>query len=391
MRFVLLAALLVASTISGQTPCSECPEPGSNSCLLWPEACEQCYEDCVPDVPPPRRIAPIGPSRQPGVDYVLPKSIGIHSLNYKSNEFQSWSNNSIIIHDDGFTTQELWIDIPPYCAGHWEQPFPSHLWVQDEDGCDFEWIVKHGPARILFLRIGVVSWMVNEGQGCYIMDTAPLGFIVNRLYDMAWYRDITVVLVPWEQDWYAQGCPGTDGFPAEKYLQRLDWLVSFESERQRQVEQARAAKMKQYPGSRLQVLHAMVVNKFPGYNIRDKYVGLPTLSEKIGEMTANPLLHEPDLVGISYWKRGLDPVPALDYVKESTKYPKYRLFIAEFGARGDEQPQRYLDYIPIFREWGMRTILIWVHKDYWNHGGNYTITPAGLDALRELDNDFRRD
>lgn len=382
MRAVVFI-LMAASAAFGQT--TRLPDVCTDADIFY---CELFNIDPCPcrSASEPVRISPINaPSVQHGVDYILPKETGVHALNYKDSSFESWTDYAESIHVDGFTTQQLWVDVPPYCPGHWEPPFPSHVWIQDEYGCDFEWIMQHGPIKYLFLRVGVTSWMVNEGQGCYIMDTAPLGFIVNRLYDMAWYRDITVVLVPWEQDWYPRGCPGSTTY--SNYIERLDWLIGFESERQRQVEQTRRAKMKQYPGARLQVLHAMVVNKFPGYNIPADELDLPTVSDAIGQMVEDPALFEPDLVGISYWKRGLDPVPALDYVKNATHYPKNRLFIAEFGAKRSEQPQRYLEYIPVFWEWGIRSVLVWVYKDYWGQGGNYTITPEGLDALRKLNNE----
>ena len=373
---LLLAILMVASSAYGQilVPPGQC----TDSALLYCDIFN--IDPCPCSIGVPVRVAHIGPSSQIGVDYRLPKEVGIHALNYKDSDFDSWIDYADEIHLDGFTTAQLWVDIPPYCPGHWEEPFPSHVWVQDQPDCEFQQLVQHGPVKYLFLRIGVTSWMVNEGEGCYIMDTAPLGFIVNRLYDMAWYKDLTIVLVPWEQDWYPRGCPGTP--TNEDYVERLDRLVKFESERQRQVEQSRRAKMRQYPDARLQVLHAMVVNKFPGYNLAPDDLLLPTVSDAIGWMVEDPDLYEPDLVGISYWKRGLDPVPALDYVKERTLYPKRRLFIAEFGARTDEQPQRYLDYVPVFWDWGIRTILIWVHEDNWED--RYTITPEGLNSLLEL-------
>ena len=100
-----------------------------------------------------------------------------------------------------------------------------------------------------------------------------------------------------------------------------------------------------YPSSNLTVLHAIVLNRFPGYNVSP---GDPLVGGAVGEMVQRDGVLEPDLIGISYWKRGLDPIPALEWVKETTGYPKHRMFIAEFGARADEQPQRYEDYIPLF-------------------------------------------
>ena len=140
--------------------------------------------------------------------------------------------------------------------------------------------------------------------------------------------------------------------------------------------------MQRYPHARLNVLRAMVVSQFPGYNLPE---GDPTVSEAIGRMVEDPDLYEPDLVGVSYWRRGLNPIPALDWVKSTTYYPKNRIFIAEFGAKTGEQPGRYIDYIPAFWEWGIKTILIWVYEDNWD--GKYTVTPAGLDALRRLNNE----
>ena len=379
MRFVLLAALLVASTVSGQTLCSDCPDPDSLSCQLWPSVCEQCYEDCAPDVPPPRRVAPIGPSRQRGVDYRLHKTIGLTALNYKDDDFPGWYETARTISQLDFTSAQLWMDEPPYCAGHWVEPYPSHQWVTDDPGCEAEWLIKYSGIKQIFIKPSVRSWLVNDG-GCYILDTTPQSFILNRLYEMAWERDITVVFTRWEQDWFPEGCPY--GVQHDNMDERLEWLIQYESERQRQFEQARANMIRRYPYARLNVLRAVVVNQFPGYNISEDH---PTVSEAIGRMVEDPTLYEPDLVGISYWKRKLDPIPALDWVKNTTHYPKNRMFIAEFGATTDEQPERYEDYIPVFWDWGIKTILIWLYED--NSEGKYTVTPAGLDALRRLNNE----
>ena len=187
-----------------------------------------------------------------------------------------------------------------------------------------------------------------------------------------------------EQDWYPEGCPGSE--PNLDQEARLQRLIEYESRVQWQFQSARENMMKRYPGAKLNVLRAMVVNQFPGYNVEE---GHPTVSEAIGRMVDDPNLYEPDLVGVSYWKRGLDPIPALDWVQASTKYPRSRIFIAEFGAREGEQPDRYLEYIPLFWDWGIRTVLIWVHEEHWD-GGGYGVTPAGLEALQALNDEAPR-
>ena len=345
-----LALLLTFCEIQCQVTCA----------VTTQELCDACIEQCESERL--RRVAPFGPRSDPSVDYRLHRTIGLTALNYMNPEFPGWLETAREIHDFGFNTAQLWIDVPPYCPGHWEPPYPSNTWITDEYGCEMEWLIAHGPINQLFLL--PTAWAKWDGD--YMEDNAPLYFLTLRMYEMAWWRDLTVVFVHWEQDYQL------DEISVEEFIER-------ESEHQRRVNLARELALRRYPLANLNVLHAIVLNRYPGYNINE---GEPTVAEAVGEMVKDPTLHEPDLLGISYWKRGLDPIPALEWVKETTGYPKRRMFIAEFGARADEQPQRYEEYIPLFWDWGIKTVLIWVHDDTWDE--KYTPTAEGMETLQRL-------
>jgi len=371
---VAVAVILVAFAAYGQQTCEE--QCSTVCAIASQEMCDNCIEACTP---PPGRVSPVGPRRQPGVNYVLDKTIGLTVLNYKNPQFPGWFNIGREISELGFGSAQFWITEPPYCMGHWELPYPSNMFITDDPGCEMENIFTHGGLNQIFLKPSSPSWTIVEA-GCPILDTTPQAFMVYRLYEMAWWRDITVVFTRWEQDWFPEGCPhGTQHEDPATQEARLEWLIQYESRQQQQFETARKAMMQRYPHAKLTVLRSMTVNHFPGYNVDEDH---PTVAEAIGRMVEDPDLYEPDLIGISYWKRRMDPIPALDWVESVTRYPRTRMFMVEFGARTKEQPMRYEEYIPLFWEWGIRTVLIWVYQDTWTD--KYGVTPSSIETLLNL-------
>ena len=53
----------------------------------------------------------------------------------------------------------------------------------------------------------------------------------------------------------------------------------------------------------------------------------------------------------------------LDWLRETTGYPAYRIFLNEFGETTNRQVNRFADYIPLFWEYGIRTVNIWLWKE----------------------------
>ena len=318
------------------------------------ELCTNGWSPCHCQSLEPRQVAPLGPRRQHGVNYVLDKTIGLTALNYMNPDFPGWPETTEAISQLGFTSAQLWLDI-------------------DTWDVSAERAIFHSGMEQVFIKSGKADYQMLDGS-CYIMDTAPQAEILRRLYEAGWWEPITVVLTRWEQDWYPEGCPSDDPYYLSDMVDRLEWLIAYESEQQRVFEETRAELLLEYPHARLTVLRSMTVNHFPGYNVDTDH---PTVGEAIGQME-----YPPDLIGISYWKRRMDPIPALDWLKEVTGFPATRMFLVEFGGRADEQPTRFEQYIPQLWDWGIRTILVWTYQDTWHN--KYTVTESGLEALREL-------
>jgi len=320
------------------------------------------------------------------VSYALHRTVGLWAIDYGRNADLIMAE---AMADEGFRTISLWTDSLPYCPGHYEEPW---LWVTDEPGCRWERFLKSTRAKQIFIRFH--AWQVVEGEGCRIHERAPHWFILNRLYEIAWNRNITIVFAPWEQDWYALGCApcnadegccpeGGECSIEEKrrqYMERQDQLITFENRRQRDFEQARAAMIQRYPNASLNVLRAMVGNRHPWNRDKEPWAAdLPTIADRVGEMR-----YPPDLFGVSYWEWGLDPAVVLDWYQETTNFPRHRIFIAEFGGRNtrEEQAERFREYIPVFWNWGIRTALAWIYHEPTN--SQWLLTDESLETIRYL-------
>lgn len=337
--------------------------------------------------------------RQPGVDYTLKRQVGVTAIDYGPDDL----GMTEILADEGFRTVQLWTDTVPYCPGHHEEPFPSSEWVVDEPGCAFEQFIRRTRAKQIFIRLH--AWADTEGNdqpgACRINTLEPAGHIVYRLYEMFWWKDITIVVTPWEQGWYSLGCwdcpdqeeccPESGNGPhcsleqkRHEYMIRQDRLIAQYERLMIHVKQARSLMLQRYPGSKLNVTFAMTINKSGGYNIpgmppRYEWTeGLPTLAERIGLME-----HEPDYVAVSYYVYGIDPAIVLDHIKEVTRFPKHRIFIAEFGGNTPEsQIARISDYVPAFWDWGIRTVLLWIY--YQPDDTPWMLSDEALDEARRL-------
>ncbi len=143
---------------------------------------------------------------------------------------------------------------------------------------------------------------------------------------------------------------------------RLTFVLSVIDERQADIERARKeAWLELGHAPRLRILHSVILNRWPG-NMRPHEIaaGLPTLAENLYRLERSP-----DILGISYWKRGDDPTVALDWFEDVTGYPRHRFYIDEFGGKQEDQPERYESYVRAFWDWGIRTVNIWMWKQNW--------------------------
>lgn len=354
----VIACFMLAHGAEGQT----CEEQCFMACIISSqEVCDACLDAC--QHPPPRRIAPIGPSRQPGVDYGLHRTLGLTVLNYRDPFFPGWPEAVREIAADGFTTSQLWVRYTElYCMGHWVEPYPSHEWMTYDPNCEAAQMLRYGGSTQLFIKLDPN------------MSRQLVSFLMERWYELAWWRDLTIVFSRWEQD----NALAQDEITYDEYMRRWAKLKAEEEEIQGWVTEKRRTLKHRYPHSKLEVLNAMVVNRFPGVNVKPWAEDWPTVTDMIAEMD-----HKPDLIGVSYWKRGVDPTIALDWIVDTTRYPRYRLFVAELGARNSEQPDRYYEYVRTFWDWGIDTVLIWAWRSPWD-GHLYTPTAEGLEALQQL-------
>jgi len=365
---LLAAAMAVTSIAYGQTLCSDCPDPASLSCQLWPAVCEQCLEDCIA-APPIRRISPVNtaPYDPYLVSYMLPKTIGVIQLAHE--QPTGWPQNPSYmtnyqlaeeVASYGFGALKVWMEsnpfegMGPWC---WKTYWGVELCGDYNDTTSemYEFWAK-SPIDTIFVRpqfYGWTHWGMNECIGTVGPQMALADYygIAKRLYSEFGYRNMTVILTDWEQDWII-----CDGYK--------DFLVQIINQRQSDVERARKEAFLEL-GYRpnLRVMHAVVVNRYPD-NTTDPE--LPRLAEIIPTLE-----HKPDLIGLSYWRKGYDPIETLDWLQETTGYPRYRIYIDELGTGNvDLQAQRYRDYVTAFWDWGVRVVNIWLWKQTWcEYGG----------------------
>jgi len=222
MRFVLLAALLVASTVSGQT----CEEQCFMACVISSqEVCDRCMESCTPER---RRVRPDGPPIDPWLGgYTLPRTIGVIQIAYDlSNRPVTRHMSSLELSDElaanGFSVMKIWMDSFPFdgsgkefCYIHprfgYEICDTTPLtWSCDgyydggprtEDVMEF-W--HKTTMKVIFVRFQ--RWGYTEGA-CIPKTFPPYYAIAKKLYQEIGDRDLTVVFTDWEEDWYPWGCP----------------------------------------------------------------------------------------------------------------------------------------------------------------------------------------
>ncbi len=403
--------------------CEECQPLDSVVCAISPVACEQCWATCgVTPGPPPQRVRPAGPTVDPWLHggYLLNREIGVTQLAHEyfwdgpdaPNRLTYLGTNMDVaeeVRSYGFRTFKVWMQNHPFDGlgrpwcydlfdtgdGDWWCETDTAVWngATYEPGINFEDMLRfwsRAPVDQIFVRFE--RWPRYErraidGTDCMWMHSAPYYEIAMELFRQIGWRDITIVFTDWEQDWQVVGCGTTDGGMPDmsawpQWLQcteeeseaecrlrqvdaRLDFVLSVIDERQADIERARRdAWLELGHAPNLRIMHAVTLNRWPG-NMRPHEIeaGLPTLAENL-----HRLQRSPDLLGISYWKKGDDPALALDWFKAVTGYPRHRFYIDEFGgSQGgqDGQAKRFDAYVHAFWQWGIRTVNIWMWKQTW--------------------------
>jgi len=423
---VAVAAGLPAQQLRRPPVIEDCPDPDSYWCQLWPTACVCTTEERPFQPIAPRRSYPIDPWMQ---DYRLPKAIGVtqlaHEIHPARPESQQRFSNLDLAYDvrsHGFRVLKVWIDnhpldgdTQPLCYDIWGEHSPQEgpWWCEydmleydqshhpyhhrvGESNPQFEDMIRFwqaAPVDVVFVRFH--RWGYSEGKCMALTTNTPWYALTTRLYEIAWWRDLTIVFAPWEQDWWPWGCDDGDGDPtnwrppfqyvSQRWLQdclaehteeecgfkvverRYKYVVEKMEQRQREVERARREAFERLGHMpKLRVMTAVVVNRYP-HNQREyeRASGIPTMAERVAGMK-----NKPDLIGLSYWLKGHDPAETLDWLQGVTQYPRYRIYIDEVGGiEGRDQAQRLADYIPAFWEWGVKVVNVWMWRQTWHDSG----------------------
>lgn len=369
-QIIILAAVLVtvAGGLSAQDvrrppttdTCSECAPIGSYWCNYYPDACAACWATCGEQPgTPPRRVHPTGAPYDPWLgDYTLPKVVAVtqvyhepvpwnvEPLRHMTNlefAYEAW------VH--GFAGIKVWAQENPVNGTggfEWVTSWGTELFTPDvAEAEDMGRFWREVPQEVVVFRPQWYAWSGAEQTATIRLTYSDADFyaVSRRLYSEIGYRDMVVVLCDWEQDWSFSVYP--------------EWTLAQIERRQSDVERARRDTYLELGyRPRLRVMHAVIVNRYPA-NLGDSET--PTLAEQIQKLT-----HRPDLIGLSYWKNGVDPRETLDWLSDVTGYPPRRIYIDEIGADDDDQSKRFADYLPVLREWGIGgPICVWLWKQTW--------------------------
>jgi hypothetical protein len=368
-QIVILAAILaVAGGVSAQSirrpPMVEvCPDPESVYCQMWPYACV-----CTTTEMQVERIAPSGAPYDPFAGtYLLPKTIGVTQLAFEPEPVGRRATSHMTAYELldevaplGFGALKIWLDAVPF-DGMGEWCFSTYYGAEHcadftTEGLELERFWRSVPdGMAIFLRPQSIAWTWFHENPCIDGDgagpqmaLADYYAISKRLFELIGDHNIQVILTDWEQDWIS--CHEESG--GQPFLRRII------EQRQRDVERARReAYLERGYRPKLEIYHAVIVNKFP-VNAPDW--PYPYLAEVIPTLE-----HRPDFIGLSYWSKGSDPRVTLDWIRDVTGYPPHRIYIDEFGADEDRQAERFAEYIPAFWEWGVRVVNIWMWRQTW--------------------------
>jgi hypothetical protein len=343
-------------------PCSDCPPLDSYWCNLYPDACSACWESC--GAPPPRRIAPLrmAPFDPYVMTYTLPKTIAVTQIAHEVDEerpvLQHFSNYDLAVDvsNHGFRALKVWFKAIPFEGDEWcwSTYWGHEICEQYTSGEDMSLFWRFSGLDVLVIRPYSQAWTWtatgdNCGVVCPEMALVDYYALAKRLYKDYWWDDKVIIITDWEQDWVYES-------PYK------DFLLRIVQQRQLDVERARReAYLELHRRPTLRVYHAIIVNRYPNNNPD----GIPTLAEEIPYMESKP-----DFIGLSYWSKGYDPRETLDWLRETTGYPPYRIYIDELGAPENQQVQRYSEYIPVLWDWGVRLICIWNWKTTWCDSNN---------------------
>jgi hypothetical protein len=353
-------------------PC-ECPEPGTPSCDIWPDACAACWNACDGEPGEARRVAIGGPGFDVNLmNYSLPRGVGVFQVEYEDHFTATELLDDIVA--NGFRQVTIWHTGNPFdgfepwgwttswgldlcCLGTSRPPY-----IIIEDMFKF-W--THPDIDVIFYRPQSEAWTYRTddcpGTDNPVLTDPPYYEITRKLYELFGDQPKVIVLTDWEQDWLFHGaaCWTGDGPVSERvtYLERLI------RRRQADVERARR-EIRQELGHRprLRVMNSVVLSRYPE-NVRESdNSDAPFLADVVASLGKDG----PDLIGTSYEMRGGDVIATLDWIQEHTGYPRSRMFIAEMGDNQKSGHQvTKLHEIPLIWEWGINSVQVWMWREPW--------------------------
>ena len=361
---IIGVCMIMAGSASGQVlrPSSECTTAELYYCEIFH------LDPCPCEGAEISRVAPFGAPIDPWAgSYMLPKTIGVIQIAYEPEPVRRPVSAHMTSYElldevapEGFGSLKIWMDAIPFEGmGEWcwETYWGKELCGNyNHEALEMERFWTSIPdGMVVFLRPESPAWTWYQENPCIDGDgdgpalaLADYYSIATRLFETIGDHNIQVVLTDWEQDW--QSCQEENG--------GLEFTLRLVEQRQDGVERARKeAYIRAGHRPKLQVFHAIIVNKYPN-NAPDW--AWPYLTEMIPTLE-----HRPDFIGLSYWLKGSDPIETLQWISDTTGYPPHRIYIDELGSNESSQAQRFSDYIPAIWEWGVRTINIWLWRQTW--------------------------
>ena len=359
---------------------------------MYPDVCEQCWEDCANPTPTPTPTPP-PPTPTPTptpVYYEGPQEVGVTQIAYdlsRPANTRHFTTAQLFdeITDYNIHIIKLWLDYNPFDGAgpfHWYSygvymgdlnlpTYPSgyptgsnYRLVPMFEDMDAVW--RDNRIDTIVVRfIGSGMWDGTDvscsGWTGPFWVHEPTYDIASKLLRRYGTEDKTIIITDWEQDnqW---ACGGT--VTEERAAERMVYVARLAEARQRAVQRARD----ENPDATLKLMFAMIASDFD--ELPDFY-GMNLTKDAIPNMDP-----QPDMIGVSYWQKHLKTITEVaEYIQLHTGYGPERLYIDEIGAHETvqgKQYDRFMDVIPEAFDYGYAFACAWMWRQTW-----YSFKPNG--------------
>lgn len=383
---------------------SDCPDPDSMVCQLWPHLCEDCEDEPGSF----HRVAPIA-----RLD--IPRRIGVTALANDGGFNGLWGGGEALypnwiaadeIVGAGISAVQLW----PMVSLTDEPGWPP---VATTGELDMTRVFENAGLDLIIVRPMQHSFseLACDGTRAAVWSGGgDWGEYAEDLYSKFGHLNKAIVLTNWESDWQLWGarcrepneCSTGDVWPSRPHEDYLACDGDFECEvtvcdgvrwnrawHLRQLFEARqaaiAAVRAAHPDSPLRVYFMVTVNHTEDtYQLNVTRDVLPYLE------------HPPDLIGLSHWDRDQTVVEALEFIREHTHFSRYRIILIETGHKADaDQGDAIRESVGSAMRWGVQAAFVWVWRQSWPGvdlsviAEDNTPNPA-LEAIHDLQTEFER-